>query len=113
MDIDTTVTSFQGHKVINCRTKRKYLSRESKKQTRSVSKVPHGKMWRRKEDSKDIEEINISNISGVSKDDDEHNYATDKKGIRYKEKQDVYVKGYTDKNEGDEEGCSDDYGIIS
>ena len=44
-----------GHKAINCRTKRKDLSRESKNQTRSVSRVPHGKMWRRKEDSKDIE----------------------------------------------------------
>ena len=40
-----------------------------------VSRVPLGKIWRRKEESKYIEEINISNISEVSKDDDEHNYA--------------------------------------
>ena len=43
-----------GHKVVDCRTKRKDLSKESKKQTRSVSRVPHGKIWRRKEDSKNI-----------------------------------------------------------
>ena len=36
-----------------------------------------------------------------------------KKGIYYKEKQDGDVKGYIDKNEGDEEGCSDEYGILS
>ena len=78
-----------------------------------VSRVPLGKIWRRKEDSKGIEEIKISNISEVSKDDDEHNYATNKKSIHYKEKQDGYVKGYTNKNEGDEEGCSDHCGILS
>ena len=43
-------------------------------------------MWRRKEDSKDIEEINISNISEVSKDDDEHNSAINKIDIHYEEK---------------------------
>ena len=78
-----------------------------------LSRVSLGKICSRKEDSKDIKEINISNISEVSKDDDEHNYAIDKKGIHYKEKQDGYVKGYTDKNKGDEEGCSDDCGILS
>ena len=31
----------------------------------------------------------------------------------YKEKQDGDVKRYTDKNEGDEEGFSDDCGILS
>ena len=36
-----------------------------------------------------------------------------KKGIHYKEKQDGDVKGYTDKTEGDEEGCSDECGILS
>ena len=41
-----------GHKVVDCRTKRKYLSKESKKQTRSVNRVPHGNIWKRKEDSK-------------------------------------------------------------
>ena len=56
-----------GHKVVGCRIKRKDLSKESKKQTRSVSRLPHGKMSRRKEDSKVIEEIKISKISEVSK----------------------------------------------
>ena len=37
-----------GHKAVNCRTKRKDLSKESKKQTSSISRVPHGKIWRRK-----------------------------------------------------------------
>ena len=59
------------------------------------------------------EEIKISNINEVSKDDHEHNYAIDKKGFHYKEKQDGDVKGYTDKNEGDEEECSDECGIVS
>ena len=89
------------------------MKTKEQRNKKPISKVPLGKIWRRKEDSKDIEEINISNISEVSKDDDEHNYAIDKKGIHYKEKQDGYVKGYTDKNKGHEEGCSDDCGIIS
>ena len=95
-----------GHIAINCRTKRKDLSRESEKQRTSVSNVPHGNMWRIKEDSKDIEEINISNINEVSKDDDEHNSSIDKNDIHYEEKQDGDVKEYTDEDE-DEEGYSD------
>ena len=75
-----------GHKVVECRIRRKDLSKESKKQTRLVSRVPHGKMWRRKEDSKYIEEINSSNISEVSKDDDEHNSTINKNDIHYEEK---------------------------
>ena len=80
------------HKDVDCRTKRKYLSRESKKQTRSVSRVPHGKLWRRKEDSKYIEEIKISNIYEVSKDDDGNNRGINKNDIHYEEKQDGDVK---------------------
>ena len=66
-------------------------------------------MCRRKEDSKDIEEIKISNSSEVSKDDDEHNSSIDKNDIHYEEKQDGDVKEYTDEDEdeGDEEGYSD------
>ena len=77
-----------------------------------VSRIPHGNMWRRKEDSKDVEDINISNISEVSKDNDEHNSAINKDDIHYEEKQDGDIKEYTDKDEGDEEGCSDDCGIL-
>ena len=71
-------------------------------------------MWRRKEDSKYIAKINISSISKVSKDDDEHNNAIDKMDIHYEEKQDGHVKEYTDEyeDEGDEEGCRDDCGIL-
>ena len=89
------------------------MKNKEQRNKKPVSRVPVWKIWRRKEDSKYIEEINISNISEVSKDDNEHNYATDKKSIHYKEKQDGDVKGYTDKNEGDEEGCSDDCGFLS
>ena len=70
-----------GHKAINYRTKRKSLSREFEKQTRSVSRVPHGNMWRRNEESKDIEEINISNMCKISKVDDEQNSSIDKNDI--------------------------------
>ena len=62
-----------GHKAVECIIKRKYRSMESKKQTRSVSRVPHGKIWRRKEDSKSEEETKISNIKEVSQDDVKHN----------------------------------------
>ena len=88
------------------------MKTKEQRNKKPVRRVPLGKIWRRKEDSKDIEEINISKISKVSKDDDEHNYSTDKKVIHYKEKQDGYVKAYTDKNEGDEAGCCDDCGIL-
>ena len=69
-------------------------------------------MWRRKEDSKDVEEIKISNINEVSKDNDEHNRGINKDDIYYEEKQDGDIKEYIDKGEGDEEGCSDDCGIF-
>ena len=49
-------------------------------------------MWRRKDDSKDVEEIKISNISEVSKDDDEHNNAINKTDIHYEGKKDGDVK---------------------
>ena len=70
------------------------------------------KMWRRKEDSKYVEEIKISNINEVSKDNDEHNRGINTDDILYEEKQDGDIKEYTNKDEGDEEGCSDDYGIL-
>ena len=59
---------------------------------RSICMAPHGKMWTRKYEYKDSEETQISNISEVSKDDDEHNNAIDKNDIHYQEKQDGYVK---------------------
>ena len=85
-----------GHKVVECRIKRKYLIKESKKQTRLVSRVPHGKIWRRKADSKGEEETNISNIKEVSQDDEEHNSVVDKNGIHYDGKHDEYVKEHID-----------------
>ena len=45
-------------------------------------------MWRKKEYSKYVEEIKISNISEVSKDNDEHNRGINKDDILYEEKQD-------------------------
>ena len=61
-----------------------------------VSRIPHGKIWRKKSDYENSEETQISNISEVSKDDDEHNSAINKNGIHYKEKKDGDVKEYTD-----------------
>ena len=77
-----------------------------------VSRVPLGKIWRRKEESKDIEEIKISNISEVSKDNYEHNRGINKDDILYEEKRDGDIKEYIDKDKGDEEGCTDDRGIL-
>ena len=72
-----------GHKAIDCRIKRKDISKESKKQTRSVSRVPHGKMCRRKKESKGEEEKKISNIKEVSQDDVKHNSVVDKNKQRF------------------------------
>ena len=67
-----------GHKAIGCRIKIKDLSKESEKQTRLISMVPHGKMCRRKKESKGEEEKKISNIKEVSQDDVKHNSVVDK-----------------------------------
>ena len=79
-----------------------------------VCGIPHGKIWRKKSDYENSEETQISNISEVSKYDDEHNSAINKNDIHYEETQDGDVKEYTDEDEdeGDEEGYSDDYGIL-
>ena len=86
------------------------MKTKEQRNKKPVRRVPQGMMWRRQEDSKYIEEINISNICEVSKDDDEHNSAIDKNDIHYEKKQDGDVKVHTDedKDEGDEEGYSDD-----
>ena len=57
-----------------------------------IRRIPHGKMWRREENYKDLEEIKISNISEVSKDNDEHNRGINKDGILYEENQDGDIK---------------------
>ena len=97
-----------GHKSVDYRTKRKYLSKESKKKTRSVRRVAHGKMWRINEDSKNIEETNISRIKEASQDGEEHNSVIDKNDIHYDRKKDKDVKEYTieDEDEGAEEEVS-------
>ena len=87
-----------GHKVVGSRINIKYLSKESKKQIRSVSKVPQGKIWRRKEDSKDIEETKISNIKRVFQDDKGFNNFVYMVDIHY------------DRNKDDEEGITDSGG---
>ena len=77
-----------GHKAADCRTKRKDQSLRSKQDTntsedrRPVSRVPHGNMWRRKLDYKDLEEAQISNISKASTDDDEKNNAIARNDIQ-------------------------------
>ena len=79
-----------------------------------VSRIPDGKMWRKKSDYKDSKETQISNIGEVSKDDDEHNNAINKNDIHYEGKKDGYVKVYIDeyKDEDDEERYNDDCGIL-
>ena len=88
------------------------MKTKKQRNEKPISRMPHGKIWRRKEDSKDVEEIKIPNISEVSKDNDEHNRGINKDDILYEENQDGDIQEYTDKDEGDEEGCSDDCGIL-
>ena len=94
-----------GHKVVDCRTKRKYLSKESKKQISSVRKVPHGNIWRRKEDSKNIEETKISSIKEVSQDDEEYNSVVDENDIHYDGKQDEDIEEEVSDGGGTEFEC--------
>ena len=107
-----------GHKVVDCRTRVKDKSLRRKQDTntsndrRLVSRVPRGHTWRRNLDYKDSEETQISNISGVSKDNVEHNSVIDKNEIHYQGKQDEYVKEYVDEDEDDEEEYSDDCGCL-
>ena len=74
------------------------MARDSKLKTPTGNTVANKsqnikqKMWRRKEDSKDVEEIKISNISEVSKDNDEHNRGINKDDILYEENQDGDIK---------------------
>ena len=81
-----------GHKAVDCRTKGKYQSLRRKQDTNTndnkgqVSRIPHEKIWKKKSDNKNSEETQISNISEVSKDDDEHNSAIYKNDIHYEEK---------------------------
>ena len=109
-----------GHKATECITKGKDQTLKRKQETDTednkgqLSKIPHQNIWKNKsdcEDSKDIQEIRISNICEVSKNDHEHNSAINKDDIHYEEKQDGDAKEYTDedKYEGDVEGYS---GII-
>ena len=61
-------------------------------------KVPHGKSWRKKEDSKDIEETKISIIKKAFEDDEGFNSVVDMIDIHY------------DGNKDDEEGITDSGG---
>ena len=87
-----------GHKDVDCRTKGKDQSLRRKHDTNTedgkgqVSRIPHGKIWRKKSDSENSEEMQLSNISEVSKDDDEHNRDINKNDIHYEEMQDGDVK---------------------
>ena len=81
------------------------MSKESKKQTRPVSRVPHGKIWRRKEDSKNIEETKISSIKEVSQDYEEHNSVVDENDIHYDGKQDEDIEEEVSDGGGAEVEC--------
>ena len=92
-----------GHKVVDCRTKGKDQTLRRKQEINKeddkgkVSRIPHGRISRNNSDYENSEETQISNISEVSKDDDEHNSAINKN---------------EDEGEGDEEVYSDDCGIL-
>ena len=70
-----------GHKAANCKTKGKDQILSWKQDTKieddkgQVIRIPHGKIWRKNLDYENSEETQISNISEVSKDDNEHNSA--------------------------------------
>ena len=104
MAIVTTVTSLVT-RLLSAESREKYLSKESKKQTRSVSRVPHGKMWRSKAKSKGEEETKISNIKEVSKDDVKHNSVLDKNNIYYNGKHDEYIEEEVSDGGGAEVEC--------
>ena len=84
------------HKAADCRTKGKEQSLRRKKDTNieddvsQVRRTPNGNMWKKNLDYEDLEETQISNISEVSKDDNENNSAMDE-----------------NEDEGDEQGYSD------
>ena len=69
-----------------------------------MSRVPHGKMWRRNLYHKDSKETHIPSINEFSKDDS----VVDKNDIQYDENKYEYVKEYT--NGDDEEEYNDDGG---
>ena len=55
-------------------------------------KVPHENSWRRKEDSKDIEEMKIQNIKEVSQDDEDFNNVVVENDVHHDGKQDEYIE---------------------
>ena len=93
-----------GHKAADCIIKRKDQGLKRQRNRKFISRVPHGKMWRRKLDYKYSEETKVPSINEVSK----YDSVVDKNGIHYDENQDEYVKEYT--NGDDEEEYNDDGG---
>ena len=80
----------------------KYMTRDDDKFLKK-QKEPHGKSWRRKEDSKDIEETKISNIKKVFQDDEGFKSGIDMIDIHYVGNKDD-EEGITDIG-GSEDGC--------
>ena len=87
-----------GHKDADYRTKGKEQSLRRKQDTNTeyygsqVSMTPHGNMWKKNSIYEDSKETQISKISELSKDDNEHNSAIHKNDIHYEKNQDGYVK---------------------
>ena len=84
--------------------KRKHDTKESNNRI-PVNRVPHGNLWRRNSQYKDSEETQISNISEVSKYDDEKNSAIDEIDIHFEGKKDENGNQYTNGDEDDNGGC--------
>ena len=95
MDIVIVVTSLVTRLLI-AESRKNDQGLKRKRNRRSVSRVPYGKMLKRKLDYKDSKETKIPSINEVSKDDS----VVDKNDIHYDEKKGENVKEYTN---GDDE----------
>ena len=75
-----------------------------------VNRTPPEKVWMKELEAS--EETQLLVINEVSVVDVENNEVIDKNDTLHEGKIISDIKEYTDKYEGDEEGCSDDYGIL-
>ena len=102
--------------MVECRVKGEIQRMKSKQDTNTehgegqVNSTPHEKVWMKELEA--LEETQISVINEVSIVDVEINEVIDKRDNHHEGKLLSHVEEYTDKDEGDEEGCSDDCGIL-
>ena len=105
-----------GHKVVDYRVKvanqRMRREHDTKREhgEGQVNSTPPKKTWMKELEAS--EETQFSVINEVSVVDVENNEVIDKNDTHHEGNLLSDIKEYTDKDEGDEEGCSDDYGIL-